>query len=398
MHKTRDLMTQVVIALIPALLAKTYFWGIGTLLALVVGLATAVLAEIVSCVVRNLPWQQEIKNRSAVVTIFILTLSLPPALPYYVIIVLSLCAIILAKQFYGGMGQNLFNPAMVAMAIFIVSYPQYLGAWYLPNNNWLDLGTQWDIFWAASIDGQQLAHAQQALQTASQAGNEVANAIANSDANAVTNLANQATEATQQAVQATQDALTASQQTGIAVAQNTTNLDLTARYGIDGVTQATPLTEIKGMSHGMQHPDATLLAILGNNYWHWLIYQLAFIIGGAYLLAKKIISWQLPVYTLIGFVLVSLLHYLVTGAVVANPLYSLVMGSIIFGAFFIVTDPVSCPQYGWAKIVYPVAIGALAYIIRAFTNYNDGVAFAVIFMNMLVPFFDQVSRPKEYGK
>lgn len=395
MHKTVNLMNQVLVALIPALLVKSYYWGIGVWLGLVTCSLTALLVEIIACKITKRHWHAEIGNNAGLVTAFILCLSLPPNVPWFVYLVCTLVAIGMAKQVYGGLGQNIFNPAMVGVAVFLISYPQYLTNWAHIASSYNDWYQHWLLYLhadlssvAASVDPSAVTAVD---ATAAQAAGDVVQAAGDVEPNSAAQVAEQANQVAQQVTEQAQE-----------VAQEAQALNNTtpASLGVDGFTSATPLTEVKGLMHGKI--DDTVLAAqaaaLSKDFLAWGIYAGSFVLGGIYLIAKRIISWQLPLLSLAGFVVVSLLHYFVTGVPSANPLTALVLGSMLFGAFFIVTDPVTAPQYGIARIIYPLGVGALAYIIRAFTNYNDGVAFAVLFMNMLVPVLDIIFVPKEYGK
>ncbi|RIY37158.1 RnfABCDGE type electron transport complex subunit D [Psittacicella gerlachiana] len=319
MKNTNSIMLSVFVALIPALFVKIYFWGWNTLLLLIISIATAACIEILVAKMRQKEAGAEFKNNSALVTCMLITLSLPPNIPFYVILIVTLFAILIAKQVYGGMGQNIFNPAMIGVALFIVTYPQFITYWSIPQNS--NLVQTWSSF--------------------------------------------------------------------------------LGKEHIDAFTQATPLTEVKTILQvggNSQTLLETISKLTTENYFPWLVYNLAFVLGGVYLLLRKTITLLLPVCTLIGFLGVASIHYLSTGYAHASPAYALIYGSAIFGAFFIVTDPVTTPQYRTARIIYGLLVGALMYIIRAFTNYNDGVAFAVILCNILVPMFDRVFTPKEFGK
>lgn len=321
MNNTNKIMLQVLLAMIPAFIVKNIFWGWSSLLLLLTSLLTAAVSETIIAILRGKKPLSEFGNFSASVTCMILVLSLPPNIPYYVIIICTIMAIVIAKQIYGGMGQNIFNPAMVGVAVFLVTYPQFITYWSLPDTK---------VF------------------------NHLGHAISN----------------------------------------------FTGQQPLDAYTQATPLTQIKTLLQveGNENSLGQLLQITAEHYYAWLVYALAFAMGGIFLFIRRIIDLTLPFITLAVFVSLSLVHYLLTGYAQANPIYSLIYGSIIFGAFFIVTDPVTAPQFGAGRIIYAILIGALAYIIRAFTNYNDGIAFAVLLANILVPVLDQYIRPKEFGK
>lgn len=320
MINTNTIMLRVFFALIPAFLVKVYFWGVNSLYLLLVAIATSLIIEAISSYLRKKPLSTEIRNNSGIVTCMLLVLSLPPQTPWFATCICTLVAILVAKQFYGGMGQNIFNPAMVGMAVFLVTYPQFFTYWQLPNVG------------------------------------------------------------------------------------DTYSSPLAGIMGVNATTGATPLVEYKLESYpelayqGIFYGFADLPSGFKSEYLAFFIYNLMFILGGIYLLLLKIIKPLLPLVTLGAFVLMGYAHYLFTGDFVGLPQYSLVFGSICIGAFFIVTDPVTSPQYGLGKVIFALMIGVLAYIIRTWSNYNDGIAFAVLLANLFVPLLDQYFRPAEYGK
>lgn len=401
MQKTVNLMNQVLFALIPALLVKSYYWGIGVWLGLITCSLTAFLIEILACKMTSRPWRAEIANNAGLVTACILCLSLPPNVPWFVYVVCTVVAIGIAKQVYGGLGQNIFNPAMVGVAVFLISYPQYLTNWSHIASSFADWHAHWLLYLHADLSSL-VAQVDPSLVDPQSVDSSALTAVDGTTSEVVQEAIQAAGEFDPQATQqvAEQAAQVAKQVQEVAEDTQALAVNGTSVQGVDAFTGATPLTQVKGLMHGLS--DASALEAqyqaVNQDFGSWAIYAASFVLGGIYLIAKRVISWQLPVLSLSGFICVSLLHYLVSGVPSASPLTAVVLGSMLFGAFFIVTDPVTAPQYGVARIIYPLGVGVLAYIIRAFTNYNDGVAFAVLFMNMLVPVLDIIFVPKEYGK
>jgi electron transport complex protein RnfD len=116
------------------------------------------------------------------------------------------------------------------------------------------------------------------------------------------------------------------------------------------------------------------------------------------LLAKRIISWHIPIAMLGSLVLLATLFYLSDPSHFASPLFHLLTGATLFGAFFIATDPVSAATSQRGKLIYGAGIGALVIIIRTFGGYPDAVAFAVLLMNLCVPLLDIYSVPRPTGQ
>lgn len=130
--KTSAIMLRVMLALLPAVAAYVYAYGIGVLVQIVLATATALAAEAAVLTLRKLPLKPFLSDLSAVLTAWLLALSIPPLAPWWLIVVGTLFAIVIAKHLYGGLGNNLFNPAMVGFAVLIVSFPAWMSQWPAP--------------------------------------------------------------------------------------------------------------------------------------------------------------------------------------------------------------------------------------------------------------------------
>ncbi|MGD8378802.1 MAG: electron transport complex subunit RsxD [Gammaproteobacteria bacterium] len=168
---------------------------------------------------------------------------------------------------------------------------------------------------------------------------------------------------------------------------------------VDAVSRATPLDMVKtqlGLNHTIaeirQHP---IFGDFGGKGWEWIGNYL--FLGGLYLIARRIIRWHIPVAMLGSLVLISLLFYIGDPGSHASPGFHVFSGAAILGAFFIATDPVSAATTDKGRLIYGAGIGVLVYVIRTWGGYPDGVAFAVLLMNMAVPLIDNYTRPKVYG-
>lgn len=167
----------------------------------------------------------------------------------------------------------------------------------------------------------------------------------------------------------------------------------------DGITMATPLDLMKQNSSllmqdlWVQTPQFGRWAGLG---WEWV--NLAFLAGGAWLLYQRIFTWHAPVAMLVSLAFFAAVFYDGgSSASGGSPLFHLLSGATMFGAFFIVTDPVTSAVSVRGRLIYGAMIGALIYIIRVRGNYPDAVAFAVLIMNFAAPFIDNYTRPRTYG-
>ena len=168
---------------------------------------------------------------------------------------------------------------------------------------------------------------------------------------------------------------------------------------IDAVTSATPLDYLKTqltLKHTVQSiSEAPIFGSFGATGGEYVV--AAYLLGGLYLLQQRIISWHLPTAFLLTLAFISGIFHLVNPAHFASPLFHLFTGASMFCAFFIITDPVSGPTTPKGKLIFAAGVGILVYLIRVNGGYPDGVAFAVIFMNICVPLIDAYTQPRVFG-
>jgi Na+-translocating ferredoxin:NAD+ oxidoreductase subunit D len=172
-----------------------------------------------------------------------------------------------------------------------------------------------------------------------------------------------------------------------------------AQFTWDAITSPTPLEALRtNLTMGMTMSEARASPIfggLGGKGWQWI--NFAALAGGVWLLVLRIIRWHIPVAMLGAIALCASIMYLVDPGAHAGPVFHLSSGASMLGAFFIATDPVSAATSDRGKLVYGAGIGFLTYVIRAWGGYPDGVAFAVLLMNMCVPLIDRYTIPRIYG-
>lgn len=315
-------MLQVLYALMPGTVVMCVFFGWGILFNIILSIIFASALEAIALKIRNRPIMPFLTDLSAVTAAWLFALTLPPLMPWWILFIGIFFAIIVAKQLYGGIGYNPFNPAMVGYAVLIVSFPFEMSQWINPNNDLLDLTDSLKFIFT----------------------------------------------------------------------------DASPQW--DAITMATPLDEVKtGLRAGTDYStilsQSAYLKIASQNTWLWS--SLAFSFGGAWLLYKKIIHWQIPAALLGSLALISSIFYLISPSSFASPLFHLISGASILGAFFIATDPVSASTTPIGKIIYGGFIGILIYIIRTWGNYPDAIAFAVLIMNMAVPLIDYYTQPRVLG-
>lgn len=320
-------MLKVLLALMPGIAAYVWVYGTGILISLMLATITALISEALVLKLRDKPVQPFLMDGSAVVTAWLLALSLPPLAPWWLIVVGTLFAIVVAKQLYGGLGYNPFNPAMVGYAVLLISFPLQMSQWPAP---------------------QELAHAQ--LGFADQLQYIFTRALP--------------------------DGLT-----------------------LDAISSATPLDYLKTQLT-LQHDvgeitQAQIFGAFGAKGGELVV--LAYLLGGLYLLQQRIISWHVPLAFLATLAIIAAVLHLVNPADYADPLFHLTSGAAMLGAFFIATDPVSGPTTPRGKLIFAAGIGVLTYVIRVFGGYPDGVAFAVLLMNICVPLIDAYTQPRVFG-
>lgn len=337
---TMRIMLWVILAMLPALAMQIYYFGFGVLIQVSLAISFAILLEAIVTLLRKKTPFFYLRDLSVVLTALILAMAIPPYAPYWVILIGIFGAVILGKHIYGGLGQNLFNPAMVGYVILLISFPLQMTIW-LPPLPLLNEPPTWNdayqlIFTGFTTDGfslYQLSHS------------------------------------------------------------------------IDGISQATPLDSAKVGLGKSQLADLTmnyqrlLQSPLFQQYLPigWWQVNLAFLLGGLWLIYKKIIHWHIPIAMLTSFIFLAGLTELFAPMTQLSTLSHLFSGAMMFGAFFIATDPVSASITPKGKLIFGALIGLLVYLIRFYGNYPDGVAFSILLANICVPLIDHYTRPMVVG-
>jgi electron transport complex protein RnfD len=318
-----QVMTQVCLALVPGIAVYTWLVGPAILAQLAIASLTALLAEAAILRLRDKPLALFLSDGSAVVTAWLIALTFPPLAPWWLVATGTLFAIVVAKHLYGGLGQNPFNPAMVAFAVCIVSFPALMSQWpsiglKLPLLDQLNI-----IFgFAPRVDALSGATPLDAMKTALKLGEGQVN-----------------------------------------VAHLLENQDIYGNFAGRG--------------------------------WEWVTG--AYLLGGLWLWQRKVITWHAPLAFLTAMVLISGGLWLYRPESFASPLFHLLSGGAMLGAFFIITDPVSGCTTVRGKLIFGFGAGLLAYIVRVFGGYPDGVAFAVLLMNLSAPLIDRLTQPRIFG-
>ncbi len=322
-------MLQVLGALAPAAVAHVWYFGPGFIFNLLVAAVFAVAGEAFMMRVRGRAPEAALSDFSALVTATLLAFALPSLTPWWVTATGALFGVVVAKHLYGGLGFNIFNPAMAGYVVILVAFPMQLNLWVAPR--------------MGDIDYQHLT-----------------------------------------LIQTLGFTLTGS---------------LPDSLAFDAVSRPTPLdvmkTGLNNMATAIEIRANPVMGDFGGRGWEWIGNFLA--IGGFWLLIRKVIRWHIPVGVGIGLLGPATIMYLVDPGTNPGPGFHLFAGATILCAFFIATDPVSAATSPKGRIVYGVGIGFLVYCIRTWGSYADGVAFAVLIMNMAVPAIDYLTRPRIVG-
>nr|WP_086940586.1 electron transport complex subunit RsxD [Thaumasiovibrio occultus] len=332
-RRTNEIMRDVILCCSLGILAQTLFFGVGTLIQIAIASATAVIAEAAVLKMRQRPLAV-LRDNSALLTGVLIGICLPPLAPWWIAVIGAIFAIVIAKQIYGGIGQNLFNPAMVAYVVLLISFPVQMTTWQPPLSVMAEPSSVADalsvIFTGFNVDGYSAIQMQMGIDGTTMA----------------------------------------------------TPLDTLKTGFSTGFTR----------SELQQLPIFGAIAGLG---WQWV--NLGYLLGGLLMIRLRLIQWYIPAGMLGALGLVSLLVFIFNADSAGSPIFHLFSGATMLGAFFIATDPVSASTTVKGRLIYGALIGVLVYFIRAWGGFPDGVAFSVLLANMCVPLIDYYTRPRTYG-
>ena len=287
------IMRLVLLALAPAGIIGVVFFGLWSLAVIIVTVASCIAFEALFQKITKQPIS--VRDCSAAVTGLLLAFNLPPTVPLWLPVVGSFVAIIIAKQLFGGLGQNFINPALAGRAFLMAAYMPYMAGGFI-----------------APFEG------------------------------------------------------------------------------IDTITSATPLAEYSESIDNI----TMLLGLHGGTIGETS--AIALILGGLFLMYKKIITWHVPtVYIGTVFIMVLILN---PGWSWNYATFHILAGGLMLGAFFMATDYSSSPITPAGKIIMGLGCGVLTVLIRIYGGYPEGVSYAILFMNCCVPLIDKFTRPRIFGK
>ncbi|HDI3031637.1 TPA: electron transport complex subunit RsxD [Cronobacter turicensis] len=334
-RQTSRIMMLVTLATVPGIAVQWYFFGYGSLVQILLAIVSALASEALVVRMRKLPLKSHLGDNSALLTGLLLGVSIPPLAPWWMVALGTVFAVIIAKQLYGGLGHNPFNPAMIGYVVLLISFPVQMTNWLPPQQiaatapGFLDALQV--IFHGVTASGDTMSQLRMGIDGVSQA----------------------------------------------------TPLD-TFKTGLHAGHPAGELLEAPIYGGA--------LAGLG---WQWV--NLAYLAGGLFLLARGTIRWHIPASFLVTLAVCSTLGWLIAPERFLSPLMHLLSGATMLGAFFILTDPVTASTTNKGRLVFGALAGLLVWLIRSFGGYPDGVAFAVLLANITVPLIDYYTRPRVYG-
>ena len=299
-------MYGVLIALIPAFLVSLYYFGLGALIVTLVSVVSCVLFEylIQKFIMKKEP---TICDGSAILTGVLLAFNVPSNLPVWIIVLGALFAIGVAKMSYGGLGNNVFNPALAGRAFLLISFPAQMTTWPL--------------------------------------------------------------------------------------------VDATSAFPLTYTDAETGATVLSLLNEGVKElPSYTSLLIGNHGGSLGEVSAIALLLGFAYMLWKKIITWHIPVTIIVTvFAFTGIMHWANPEAY-ASPFIHILSGGLMLGAIFMATDYVTSPMTKKGMVIYAVGIGLLTSIIRLFGSYPEGMSFAILIMNSLTPLINAYVKPKHFGE
>jgi electron transport complex protein RnfD len=326
-------MLLVMIALLPATIHGIYQFGLPALFIFVVTIAACIFFEAICLVIAGKPVRPYLLDGSAVLSGWLLAMTLPPWSPWWLATVGAFLAIVVGKQVFGGIGQNLFNPAMVARVALLIAFPLEMTSWVLP----------------------------QPLFSANTPGIIEALAITFGGA-----------------VPAAYDGVSGATVLG---------------YVKSELGQGVPLSDVLADNYDVLGlATGSVAGSLGETS------AILILLGGLFLLYKRIISWHIPLSMMLTLTVLASVFHLASPERYPDAIFHLMSGATMLAAFFIATDLVTSPVTNRGQLVFGAGCGALVFLIRTWTTYPEGVAFAVMLMNAMTPLIDHYMQPRIYGR
>ncbi|XBC41877.1 MAG: RnfABCDGE type electron transport complex subunit D [Buchnera aphidicola (Kaburagia rhusicola rhusicola)] len=336
-RSTNDIMLLVILAIVPGIIIECYYFKIAILIQILLASFASVIFELFVLKLRKKDIYTYYFDFSPLLTGILLGLSLPAYSPWWMSIIGSFFSIVITKQLYGGLGYNIFNPAMAGYAILLVSFPVLMTNWSFQNNlillDTLSFKDVISIIFFTNLDDYYKIMSQ--------------------------------------------------------------FCDIPTF-----ITQVTPLEQIRIHNKNVLVNVASVMSFVDTitMYRHWILINFGFFIGGIFLLIKKIICWRISFSILLSLFSCYLFDFFYLEHDSISPLIQLFLGSTMISVFFIATDPVTTSITKIGRIIFGGFIGVLIWIIRTFGGYPDAISFSILLANSLVPLIDHYTQPRIYGK
>lgn len=342
-------MWNVVIALVPALIAAVWFWGLRSLWLTLAGAFAAVITEALVQKFRKVP--VSVADGSAFLTGMLLSFNIHAAAPMWLPVVGAMFAIIVGKQVFGGLGNNPVNPALLGRAFLLASWPT------LMTNGWVAAKK-------GMISGMNdLSLIADSLQTIA----PKAHALVTSA-------------------------------TPLKVAQTIRDTSWVASLTSDPKLN----NEIAQGIFNNLFDLGTLKSLFIGNIGGCIgeVSVFALLLGAIYLLWKNIIDWRIPSFYIGTVFVLSFLFGGIKGSSysIMLPFFHIFSGGVMLGAFFMATDYTTTPLTKTGRIIFGIGCGLLTMVIRLVGGYPEGVSYSILFMNVMTPLIDRFTMPRTFGE
>lgn len=333
---TQKIMLRVIIALLPAIIYSVILFGYRVIILYLASVITCVLCTIIVKKVRKKPL---LPDYASVITALLLVMTLPSTATITMVVIGGVIAIVFAKEVFGGLGSNIFNPALVGRAFLQVAFPAQMTMYPVPER----------VPFLGIFE------------------------------NILQNLNVTVSGATQ-----TSDAVGA-------LTQATPLTFMKFTYASD--INSSLIEQIKFESHYyLQMFLGSTGGAIGETSF------LLLLIGGIFLLITKTIDWRIPLGMFISLFIVSGLLNLAMPGKFASPIYQVLAGGFCLGAFFMATDMVTCPTSPLGAWIYALLIGLVLAILRAFGSSPEYTMYSILIGNMFMPLISMLTRPMPFGK
>lgn len=332
---TTATMVYVVIALLPGFVCANYFYGFGVLWQFGITLGTAIVCELLVCLLRRRSVSRQMRDYAWLVTALLLSLTLPPLMPWYYTVAACAFAILVAKHCFGGLGMNIFNPAMTGFVFLMISAPGiFFTTWVTPGYNShriATLETTYGIIF--ELKDSDIMRTQLKLENAD----------------------------------------------------------------FDRISGATYLESIKTARKSGASEAMEPINFEHRNYHPYVVMGAAYLLGGLLLLSVRVILFQVPFFFLGTVALCGFAWNHLDPNASVNALEHLLFGGTMLAAFFILTDPVTSAGTARGRILFCVLCGLLVVMIRVEGSYSDSVAFSVLLVNACAPMIDVITKRRPFG-